>query len=60
MNIKLIAIIGAIILILAVAGGIYTVFNRTTETYKAKEQIYHTFEPHFIFGGCAHYQIPKK
>lgn len=62
MNIKLILTLGAIILFLVVAVGAYVFITRTTETYKAKEQYYHTNEPHFGFlsFGCASFRVEQE
>jgi hypothetical protein len=49
----------AIVLIVALGGGIYMKMTQSSETYKAKEQVYYTSEPHFGFMsfGCARYEI---
>lgn len=57
---KAIIITFGIIAFLTILGAVGYILTRSTETYKAKEQNYYTFEPHFGFlGGCAHYRTPE-
>ena len=56
---KAIVITFGIIAFITILGAVGYILTRSTETYKAKEQNYYTFEPHFGFlGGCAHYKAP--
>ena len=58
MNIKVIAIILAIVVVIAVGAGIYVAMTKTSESQKAGVIPNFTFEPHQMFG-CANYRIPE-
>lgn len=60
MYLKIIGYIGAGLLILVLIGGIGWKIIGKTEGYKAQEQNFYSFEPHFMFGGCARYNVFRK
>ena len=53
---KAVGIIFVVIAFLAGLGAVVYKITSSTETYKAKEQTYYTFEPHQTFFGCANYK----
>jgi len=57
---KIIGYIGAILLILALTVGVGVKMTQKAEGYKANEQNFYTFEPHFFAGGCARYEAFRK
>lgn len=61
MNFKIIGYIGAGLLILVLIGGIGWKLIAKTEGYRAQEQNFYSFEPHYIgIGGCARYEATRK
>jgi len=61
MNYKLILWVCGGLIFLGVLGAAVFKIVQSTETYKAKEQTYHTNEPHFGFMsfGCASYKVEQ-
>jgi hypothetical protein len=59
MNLKLVATIGAIILILALSVGVGVKMMQKSEGYKAESQTFYTFEPHIMFG-CSRYDAFRR
>ncbi len=57
MQLKTVAIIGAILLILALSVGVGFKMIQTSESQKAELIDNKTFEPHFFIGGCASYRV---
>lgn len=57
---KIIGYVGAALIILALTIGIGVKMTQKAEGYKADEQNFYTFEPHFMFGGCARYDAIRK
>jgi len=57
---KIIGYVAAGLLILVLIGGVGYSLVRKTEGYKAEEQNFYSFEPHFFIGGCARYDATKK
>jgi hypothetical protein len=56
---KIILIIGAVLLFLALSVGVGVKLTQKTEGYKAQDdQTFYSFEPHFFIGGCATYRVP--
>lgn len=60
MNFKIIGYIGAGLLILVLIGGIGWKLIAKTEGYRAQEQNFYSFEPHFFLPGCANYNVIKE
>lgn len=57
---KVIGYIGAGLLILALTVGIGIKLTQKAEGYRAQEQNFYSFEPHFFVGGCARYEATRK
>lgn len=57
---KYIGYIGVGLLILALTVGVGIKMTQKAEGYKANEQNFYTFEPHFVLPGCAHYNAYPK
>ena len=57
---KIIGYIGAGLLILALTVGVGIKLTQKAEGYKAEEQNFYSFEPHFFVGGCARYDATRK
>jgi hypothetical protein len=58
---KIIGIVGAILMILALTVGIGVKMTQKAEGYKANnDQNFYSFEPHFFVGGCARYDTFRK
>ena len=57
---KIIGYIAGELLLLVLIGGIGWKIIGKTEGYRAEEQNFYSFEPHFFVGGCARYDATKK
>lgn len=57
---KIIAYIGAGLLILALCVGVAVKMVQKAEGYKAETQNFYSFEYHPLIGGCARYDAFKK
>ena len=57
---RLIGIGGGILLILVITGAVGWKIIGKSEGYRAEEQTFNSFEPHFFIGGCARYDAYRK
>jgi hypothetical protein len=57
---KIIGYIALGLLLLVLIGGIGWKLIGKTEGYRAEEQSFYSFEPHFFIGGCARYDATRK
>lgn len=57
---KIIGYVALGLLLLVLIGGIGWKLIGKTEGYRATEQNFYSFEPHFFVGGCARYDATRK
>ena len=57
---KIIGYIALGFFLLVIIGGVGWKIIGKTEGYRAEEQTFNSFEPHFFIGGCARYDAYRK
>jgi len=60
MNLKLIGTILGALAFLVIIGALGWKVVGKTEGYRADEQTFQSFEPHYFIGGCASYKVMRE